>query len=104
MSQEEKPEWSLEETIAKAMCHRSVGDVHAVDINGRQRWNWYIEDAKKFISTYGHKLQHFGAVWDGVSWSVPAAPSTPPAEKNEPIRDDREEYFVRYGLREEDLP
>lgn len=35
---------------------------------------------------------------------IRAALSMPPAEKNETIRDDREEYFVRYGLREEDIP
>lgn len=73
--------WSLEETIAKGMCHRSMGDVHAVDINGTQRWHWYLEDAKKFIETYGYALQHFGAVYDGKIWSASlSTPHTPTGE------------------------
>ncbi len=69
--------WSLEETLAKALCYRSVGDVHAVDTNGRQRWNWYAEDAKKFIDAYGYQLQHFGASYDGKTWTIPSvAPAT----------------------------
>ena len=69
-----KHEWSLEETIAKALCYKSLGDVHAATIDGKQRWQWYTNDARKFIEAYGHKLQHYGAVYDGVRWSIPAAP------------------------------
>ncbi|PZP62991.1 MAG: hypothetical protein DI604_28100 [Delftia acidovorans] len=65
--------WGLEELVAKALCHQYLGDVQAVDVKGRQRWTWYVEDARKFINSYGHSLQHYGTTWDGVKWSAPKA-------------------------------
>lgn len=62
--------WGLEELIAKALCYRSMGDVHAVDVKGKQRWTWYLDDARKFINAYGHDLRAHGTVWDGTTWSA----------------------------------
>lgn len=61
---------SLEQVIAMALCYRSIGDAHAIDVKGNQRWTWYIEDAEKFIKVYGHELEHFGSNWNGVRWTA----------------------------------
>lgn len=47
---------ALTEWIARAMAYRSVGDPHAVDIHGNQRWTWYRADAEKFVEIFGHEL------------------------------------------------
>lgn len=44
----------LREIIAKAYAHKSVGDPHAIDVNGRPRWEWFLDDADKFLSIFGH--------------------------------------------------
>lgn len=44
----------LREIIAKAYAYKSVGDPHAIDVNGRPRWEWYLDDADKFLSVFGY--------------------------------------------------
>lgn len=44
----------LREIIAKAYAHKTVGDPHAIDVNGRPRWEWFLDDADKFLSIFGH--------------------------------------------------
>lgn len=42
--------------IAKAMTHRSVGDVYAVDVKGKPRWTWHLEDAEAYVTAYEWEL------------------------------------------------
>lgn len=44
----------LREIIAKAYAHKAVGDPHAIDVNGRPRWEWFLDDADKFLAIFGH--------------------------------------------------
>lgn len=44
----------LREIIAKAYAYKSVGDPHAIDVNGRPRWEWFLDDADEFLSIHGH--------------------------------------------------
>lgn len=46
----------LRDIIAKAYAYKSVGDPHAIDINGRQRWEWFLDDADKFLSIFGYRF------------------------------------------------
>jgi len=58
--------WPMRELIAKAMAYQSVGDPHAKTVHGNQRWEWFVEDADKFINAFGYYL--------------PALPSAPASE------------------------
>ncbi|MGB3349767.1 MAG: hypothetical protein WBA85_13465 [Brucella anthropi] len=58
--------WSIREIVAKAIAYHSVGDPHAKTIRGDQRWEWFVEEADKFISVFGYYL--------------PAIPSAPASE------------------------
>lgn len=44
----------LREIIAKAYAHKIVGDPNAIDVNGRPRWEWYLDDADNFLSIFGY--------------------------------------------------
>ena len=52
----EDSKWTMRELIAKAMAYQSVGDPHAVTVEGKQRWEWFIETAERFISVFGYKF------------------------------------------------
>lgn len=49
--------WPLREIIAKAYAYKSVGDPHAFSVNGVQRWNWFTDQADKFIEVFGHAFR-----------------------------------------------
>lgn len=61
--------WPMRELIAKAMAYQSVGDPHAKTVRGNQRWEWFVEDADKFINVFGYYLP-----------ALPAAPASEGAE------------------------
>lgn len=42
--------------LAKAMAYRGVGDPNALDVHGLPRWLWYVEDALRFVDTYGYEI------------------------------------------------
>jgi len=48
--------WPMREIVAKAIAYHSVGDPHAKTIRGDQRWEWFVEEADKFISVFGYYL------------------------------------------------
>ena len=56
--------WPMREIVAKAIAYHSVGDPHAKTIRGDQRWEWFLEEADKFISVFGYNLP-----------ALPSAPS-----------------------------
>ena len=47
---------ALVHTIAKGMTHRAVGDVYALDVHGKPRWTWYLEDAERYVDAYAYEL------------------------------------------------
>ncbi len=61
--------WSIREIVAKAIAYHSVGDPHAKTIRGDQRWEWFVEEADKFISVFGYYLP-----------AIPSAPASEGAE------------------------
>ncbi|KAB2745386.1 hypothetical protein [Brucella anthropi] len=61
--------WSIREIVAKAIAYHSVGDPHAKTIRGDQRWEWFVEEADKFISVFGYYLP-----------AIPSAPASDGAE------------------------
>lgn len=44
----------LREIIARAYAHKSVGDPNAIDHTGRPRWEWFLDEADRFLSIHGH--------------------------------------------------
>jgi|GEM_PF-3534375 len=56
--------WPMREIVAKAIAYHSVGDPHAKTIRGDQRWEWFVEEADKFISVFGYYMP-----------ALPSAPS-----------------------------
>lgn len=46
----------LRDVIAMAIAYKNVGDPHVVDINGQERWKWYLDDADRFLSLFGYEL------------------------------------------------
>ncbi|WGG61902.1 hypothetical protein [Brucella intermedia] len=45
--------WPIREVVAKAIAYQAVGDPHARTIRGDQRWEWFTDEADKFISVFG---------------------------------------------------
>ncbi len=45
--------WPIREVVAKAIAYHAVGDPHARTIRGDQRWEWFTDEADKFISVFG---------------------------------------------------
>ncbi|PJR88726.1 hypothetical protein CN878_16885 [Ochrobactrum sp. 695/2009] len=50
--------WPIREVVAKAIAYHAVGDPHARTIRGDQRWEWFTEEADKFISVFGYYLPY----------------------------------------------
>ncbi|KAB2716626.1 hypothetical protein [Brucella intermedia] len=48
--------WPIREVVAKAIAYHAVGDPHARTIRGEQRWEWFADEADKFISVFGFYL------------------------------------------------
>lgn len=57
MTADQMPDELWVSFIAKAMAYRNIGDPHAVDIKGEQRWTWYKKDAEKFLEHFGYLME-----------------------------------------------
>ena len=42
-------------TICKAIANKSVGDPHAIDTHGNQRWTWFLEHADEFLALFKYR-------------------------------------------------
>lgn len=82
--------WTLQEIVAKAYAYKSVGDPHALSVNGVQRWNWFTEDADKFIEVFGYAFHHLSRCSPDAIREIAAYVSSIERERDEALERSRD--------------